>query len=227
MTKEQEQFEAFVTRYQDIVYSAAMRLLANSADAEDVSQEVFIRAYKRFPEFEGIQNIELWLRRVAINLSLNHITRYRRRWSFFSEFFAGGEHDNERPEIEYADCSNKTVEEIDRCRLIDELLKTLPPAQRVPLVLYHYEGLSYEEIASKLGISLSKVKTDIHRGRLELRKKITARYGEEDGLKLSVNGAENKNSGEVKDRDQSSKVDGNICMRLSRDILMSKEFLPL
>lgn len=79
MTNEQQQFEQFVSRYQDSVYSAAMRVLGNAADAEDVAQEVFIRAYKKFPNFDGVQNIELWLKRIAINLSLNYITRYRKR----------------------------------------------------------------------------------------------------------------------------------------------------
>lgn len=177
-----KQFEEFVTRYQNMVYSTAMRITANSADAEDISQEVFIRAYERFPEFKGIVNVELWLRRVAINLSLNHITRYRMRWSFFSEFSNDSE-EEKRSQFEYADSANKTVEELERCRLIETLLNTLPPSQRIPLVLYHYEGLTYEEIAEKLGISLSKVKTDIHRGRLELKKKLNARYGKEDGIK--------------------------------------------
>jgi RNA polymerase sigma-70 factor (ECF subfamily) len=66
---------------------------------------------------------------------------------------------------------------VDRRELLDRALERLPASQRVPLVLYHYEDLSYEEIAARLKISLSKLKTDIHRGRETLRKK----------LKLGVN----------------------------------------
>lgn len=220
MTNEQQQFEQFVSRYQDSVYSAAMRVLANAADAEDVAQEVFIRAYKKFPNFDGVQNIELWLKRIAINLSLNYITRYRKRWRFFSEIFSAGDSDRDLPEIEYADCSNKTAEEIDYCHFIDNLLKTLPAAQRVPLALYHFEGLSYEQIASKLAVSLSKVKTDIHRGRLELRKKIIERYGEEDGLTAKAS-EENSRSKRGAQSDEK-----NIYMKLT-SIFTSKKYLPL
>ena len=57
---------------------------------------------------------------------------------------------------------------------MEKALQKLPSAQRVPLVLYHLEGLAYEEIAAKLGVSLGKVKTDIHRGREALRQKLEA-----------------------------------------------------
>ena len=67
----------------------------------------------------------------------------------------------------------------DRRALVDQALQKLPPAQRVPLVLYHLEELSYEEIAAKLRVSLGKVKTDIFRGREALRRKLRSRVGEE------------------------------------------------
>jgi RNA polymerase sigma-70 factor (ECF subfamily) len=62
---------------------------------------------------------------------------------------------------------------------VEQALQKLPPAQRVPLVLYHLEELSYEEIAAKLRVSLAKVKTDIFRGREALRKKLRLQMGEE------------------------------------------------
>lgn len=179
MNKE-EQFKAFVLSYQDMVYSTAVRLLGNSADAEDIAQEVFIKAYEYFPEFKSITNVGGWLRRIAVNLALNHLSRYRARWSFFSEIVS-----DERGggfEIEYVDESASLPEENERRRILDRLLMSLPPKQRVPLVLYHYEGLSYEEIAERLGVSLGKVKTDIHRGREALKRLIQSQYGKEDGI---------------------------------------------
>ena len=73
-----------------------------------------------------------------------------------------------------ADESNvgEKLEARDRHELVERALQKLPTAQRVPLVLYHLEGLRYEEIAEKLGVSLGKVKTDISRGREALRKKL-------------------------------------------------------
>src|SRR6516162_3033882 len=98
---EAEQFEVFMRNYQNMVFSTAMRLLANPAEAEDVSQEVFLRAYERFAQLRESPTAPGWLKTVATNLSLNHLSRYRSRWSFFSEMFGGGAEEDER-EPEFA-----------------------------------------------------------------------------------------------------------------------------
>jgi RNA polymerase sigma-70 factor (ECF subfamily) len=168
-----QQFEAFMQRYQNMVFSTSMRLLANPTEAEDVAQEVFLRAYEHFGELRDSPTAGGWLKRVATNLSLNHLSRYRARWSFFSEL-GPGQGDEDAAEIEFAAPGDLGTElEIsDRHELVERALQKLPPAQRVPLVLYHLEGLKYEEIAAKLKVSLGKVKTDIFRAREALRKRL-------------------------------------------------------
>ena len=79
-----EQFEAFVKAYQDMVFATAVRLLANEAEAEDVAQEVFLKAYARFGELQTSPTPGGWLKTVTRNLCLNHLSRYRARWRFFS-----------------------------------------------------------------------------------------------------------------------------------------------
>jgi RNA polymerase sigma-70 factor (ECF subfamily) len=88
--------------------------------------------------------------------------------------FTGDSDTGGGPEMEFADESNagEELEARDRHELVEQAMQKLPTAQRVPLVLYHLEGLRYEEIAGKLGVSLGKVKTDISRGREALRKKL-------------------------------------------------------
>jgi RNA polymerase sigma-70 factor, ECF subfamily len=170
-----QQFEAFLKNHQDLVFSTAMRLLANRAEAEDVTQEVFLKAYERFDELRESPTAGGWLRTVARNLSLNHLSRYRARWSFFSELSSRQAGENEEMPMEFAAPENveETLAAADRRTLVEMALQKLPPAQRVPLVLYHMENLSYEEIATKLDVSLGKVKTDIFRGREALRKRLT------------------------------------------------------
>ncbi len=173
-----QKFEAFMQSYQNMVFSTAMRLLANQTDAEDIAQEVFLKAFARFDELSQSPTAGGWLKTVATNLSLNHLSRYRARWRFFSEFTTG---DDEEKEIEFVSPENlsETIEAGDRHELVDAALQKLPAAQRVPLVLFHLEGLSYEEIAAKLKVSLGKVKTDIFRGREALRKKLKLQLAEE------------------------------------------------
>jgi RNA polymerase sigma-70 factor (ECF subfamily) len=177
---EAQQFEAFLHNYQNMVFSTAMRLLANQAEAEDVSQEVFLRAYERFGELRDSPTAGGWLKTVATNLSLNHLSRYRSRWSFFSDMIHGSDDDEER-EVEFAapDDTQEAIEAADRREIVERALQSLPSAQRVPLVLYHLEGLQYDEIARKLGVSMGKVKTDIFRGREALRKKLRLKLAEE------------------------------------------------
>lgn len=160
--------------YQNMVFSTAMRLLANEAEAEDISQEVFLKAYQRFGELRESPTAAGWLKTVATNLSLNYLSRYRSRWSFFSELFHGGFEEDAPREAEFAAPGNpdEDLDRADRRQIVEQTLQRLPAAQRVPLVLYHLEGLSYDDIAARLDISLGKVKTDIFRGREALRKRL-------------------------------------------------------
>jgi RNA polymerase sigma-70 factor (ECF subfamily) len=175
-----QQFEVFMQNYQNMVFSTAMRLLANQAEAEDVSQDVFLKAYERFAELRDSPTAGGWLKTVATNMSLNHLSRYRARWTFFSELFTGTAEEGER-EVEFA-APQDLAEDLaaaDRHKLVEQALQKLPAAQRVPLVLYHLEGLRYEEIAARLKVSLGKVKTDIFRGREALRKRLRLQLAEE------------------------------------------------
>lgn len=169
---EPRDFEAFMAAYQDMVFTTAVRLLGNEAEAEDISQEVFLKAYQHYDELAQSPTAGGWLRTVARNLSLNHLTRYRARWRFFSELVSGREGEGVEVDVPAPDSSERGATDSERQQLLEQALRKLPEAQRVPLVLFHFEELSCEEIAAKLEISLSKAKTDLHRGRLALRRKL-------------------------------------------------------
>jgi RNA polymerase sigma-70 factor (ECF subfamily) len=176
-----QQFEVFMQNYQNMVFSTAMRLLTNQSEAEDVTQEVFLRAYERFDQLHDSPTAGGWLKTVATNLSLNHLSRYRSRWSFFSELIGRGREENEECEMEFlaGESVKEELDQADRRALVERALQKLPAAQRVPLVLFHFEELTYEEIAAKLGVSLGKVKTDIFRGREGLRRQLRLRLMDE------------------------------------------------
>ena len=172
-------FEAFVEEYQDMVYATAVRLLGNPADAEDMAQTVFLKAFERFDEIGTSPAAPGWLKTVTTNLCLNHLSRYRSRWRLFSELGAADQDDSEHAMhvdalmARTGAAGTATVEAelmsaADAERL-EQALRALPDHQRVPIVLFHFEDQSYVEIASVLGVSLAKVKTDIHRGREALR----------------------------------------------------------
>jgi len=173
-------FEQFMRKYQNMVFSTSVRLLANETEAQDVAQEVFLKAFERFAELEHSPTVGGWLRTVATNLCLNHLTRYRKRWRFFSEMFADDAEEEARFEIPAPELTGDQMNEADQRRILEEALLKLPPGQRVPLVLYHFENKSYDDIARQLNVSLSKVKTDIFRGREALKRKLMLRGAAEE-----------------------------------------------
>ncbi len=172
-------FEVFVRTYQDMVFATAVRLLGEPAEAEDVAQQVFLKAFERFDEIGSSPAAAGWLKTVARNACLNHLSRYRSRWRFFSELTQHDEAGAETPFDVSAPATSpaQRMEQADERDRLELALQTLPAHQRVPLVLFHFEEVSYDEIASALGVSLAKVKTDIHRGREALRKVLDAHHG--------------------------------------------------
>lgn len=160
--------------YQDMVFTTAVRITGRDGPAEDIAQQVFLKAYENFGQLRTSAAAGGWLKTVARNLALNHATRYRRRWRFFTEMRGNDEDDGEiefpQPESEDVDMDSDT-----RRAIVAEALQQLPGHRRLPLVLYHFEEMSYEEIARQLGVSLAKVKIDILRARAALAKSLAAR----------------------------------------------------
>jgi RNA polymerase sigma-70 factor (ECF subfamily) len=166
----QAEFVIFMRKHQNMVYSTAARLTGNATQAEDIAQETFLKAYLHFAALESSPAAAGWLKTVATNLSLNHLYRYRSRWRFFSELRrAEGAEAGEGAEVDFpAEDELATLDTKERHELVEQALARLPDHQRVPLVLFHFEDFSYEEIAKKLSVSTAKIRTDIQRGRAAL-----------------------------------------------------------
>jgi len=183
-------FESFVREYQDMVYATAVRLLSNPAEAEDVAQTVFLKAFERFDDIGSSPAVAGWLKTVTTNLCLNHLSRYRSRWRFFSELQPLGEDDASHrdhmdvlmaraigPKSTPADVKHEAyLDAANEQERLERALRRLPAHQRVPIVLFHFESKSYLEIAALLGVTLAKVRTDIHRGREALKTVLTSTH---------------------------------------------------
>jgi RNA polymerase sigma-70 factor (ECF subfamily) len=158
-----------------MVFATAIRLLGNAADAEDAAQTVFLKAYQRFEELGASPAAAGWLKTTTTNVCLNHLSRYRARWRFFSEMNADADAPDFADGIAAAELApGDAFERTATHDALEAAVHALPDHQRVPLVLFHFEGASYQQIADTLGVSLGKVKTDIHRGRETLRRALTS-----------------------------------------------------
>jgi RNA polymerase sigma-70 factor (ECF subfamily) len=173
----EDEFTGFMRAYQDMVYSTAARLTGNDAQAQEIAQETFLKAYENFHHLRTSPTAGGWLRTVARRQSLNHLTRYRSRWRLFSDMRAADADDSDDLEFEIPvdDAAASEIDSAERHERIEQALQKLPDHQRVPLVLFHFEDMSYEDIASQLNITLAKLKTDMLRGRAALAKVLQRR----------------------------------------------------
>lgn len=158
--------------YQNMVFTTAYRLLADESESEDIAQEVFLKAYDCFEELSHSSTPGGWLKTVTRNLCLNHLNRHRARYRLFSEL----ENDSAPEGTDHAAnllASNSAGQDLANAEQREVLalaLEKLPAAQRVPLVLHYLEDMSCEDISQALHVSPGKIKTDLHRGRLALRR---------------------------------------------------------
>jgi RNA polymerase sigma-70 factor (ECF subfamily) len=170
-------FEAFVREYQDMVFATAVRLLGRAGDAEDIAQTVFMRAFERFDEIGASATAAGWLKTVTTNLCLNHLSRYRARWRLFSEMDDGRDTPGLEARVARMASAPEEIERAEAQERLERALRRLPDHQRVPLVLFHFEEMSYQAIAGALRVSLAKVRSDIHRGREALKQELSVPHG--------------------------------------------------
>lgn len=159
------------------VYRLAYRLTGNSHDAEDLTQEVFVRVFRSLDTYTP-GTFEGWLHRITTNLFLD-LARRRQRIRF--------EGLGEETEARLGGAEPTPAEAFDDRHLdgdIQAALKALAPEYRAAVILCDIEGLSYEEIADTLGIKLGTVRSRIHRGRAQLRAALEHRRPRQAGLTL-------------------------------------------
>lgn len=171
---DQAAFEAIVQRYERQIYSFIFRMMGDSDDAYDLTQDCFVRAYKNLGSTTHDLNVSAWLHRIASNACLDVLRRRQRiRWlpwdpvKHDSIQEAGGSDDPERFAVARETASS-----------VQEILNRMSPRNRLALVLREYEGLSCEEIGEIMGLSRSAVKSILFRGREEFRKLYLDAHGE-------------------------------------------------
>jgi len=153
-----EQFEA-------MVYNLALRMSGSPADAEDIAQETFIRAYRHLRKFKGKSSLKTWVFRIALNCSN---TRLRRRGRRLAHRI-----DDSEPELERAADERRSPEErvvaTDLSAAVRSGLDQLPVHYREAVLLRDFEDMNYSEISEVLGVRIGTVRSRIARGRQQLR----------------------------------------------------------
>lgn len=164
-----EAFETLVRRYQGWVFTMALRMVGNRAEAEDVAQEVFFKAYRGLAAFQGASRFTTWLYAIASHHCLNHMKARGRRGAFRgSDAPAAVER---LPDG--APRADALLERAEFARIVQAEMAHLTEEHRLILVLRDIQGLSYEEIARTLGLELGTVRSRLHRARMEMKARLT------------------------------------------------------
>jgi RNA polymerase sigma-70 factor (ECF subfamily) len=173
-----QSFESIYEAYGEKIINLAFRLCGNQETARDLTQEIFLKVYQNLEGFEGKSHIYTWIYRIAINHIYTFLRRERRyRWlDLLDKSVSDSLSDNQiDPAFHSSNPSpspDGAVQSSQRAEIVWRTIQSLPAKYRVPLVLHHYEELSYKEIAETLDLSLSAVEARIHRAKKKLIKKL-------------------------------------------------------
>ena len=157
-------FATLVKKYKDLVYTLAIRMLKNREEAEEVSQDAFIKIYKSINKFKGDSKLSTWIYRVAYNACLDRLKKHKRtidtvEINNFTEY-----------NVDAIENGLDALETQERKEAITNCMSQLAPKDNVVLTLYYFEELSIEEIAKVIGETTNNVKVKLHRSRKRLAK---------------------------------------------------------
>ena len=169
----EQAFRQLVETCKDLVYNTVLGIIQDVHEAEDVAQEVFVQVYKSIGTFRGEAKLSTWLYRIAITKSLDWQRKKKLRksvntvasWIGFSE---------PRHEPGHFHHPGVQLEQKEKAAVVFQAIQSLPENQRVCFLLVKTEGLSYEEVAEILQISIKATESLMHRARENLRKKLAS-----------------------------------------------------
>jgi RNA polymerase sigma-70 factor (ECF subfamily) len=178
---DQDALESIFNLYSSKLYNVAQRILGDAADAEEAVQDVFWTAYCKAKSFQGNSQFSTWLYRLTVNAALGKIRRSKKgKETTYEEFlpkFAKDGHHQVRPVVDWSNTVEESYAQQETQTLLAQALDQLKPLDKSIVVLSDLEGMSDKEIAVITKLTVSAVKTRLHRARLFLRGKLAVHLG--------------------------------------------------
>lgn len=167
-------FEVLVRRYQDKLVNYINGIVRDYDRSVDLCQDAFIRVLRNADRYEGKYRFSTWLYRIATNLAIDELRRRERNGRFFFQsvidFFQPEQSSVSLPDRRH--CPERTLDRKEKAEHLQSAVDSLSEKYRLAFILKEVQGLSYEETAQVLGISLGTVKSRIHRAKMLLREKL-------------------------------------------------------
>lgn len=164
---DREAFRAIVAKYHPMVYDLCRRTLRQTQEAEDLTQEVFLRAFRKLAMYQLSYKFSTWLYTLALNLLRNYLRR-RRLVQFFSLDVDREEPPHQEPEDSHP-TPDQTADQREASALLDRMVQALKPKWRTPFLLYYEQNMTCQEIAEIVGVSEGSVKVMLFRARRVLQ----------------------------------------------------------
>jgi RNA polymerase sigma-70 factor (ECF subfamily) len=173
-----EAFQVLYDRHKRRVYSLCLRMTANTAEAEDLTQEAFLQLYRKIATFRGESAFSTWLHRLSVNVVLMHLRKKALPVVSLEESTQPGEEDTPKKDFGAEDVA--LAGSIDRLQL-QRAVESLPPGYRMIFLLHDVQGYEHNEIATIVGCSIGNSKSQLHKARMKLRDLLKMNRAEKAG----------------------------------------------
>lgn len=179
LQKDQMAFSLLVKEHKSLVFNTAMGFVHNKENAEDITQDVFVKLWTSIETFKGESKLSTWLYRITVNLSINYINKNKIKRLFNNIDDADNENGHKS---EITDKSTDSVDDNfiqkEHSKVLKLAINSLPRRQKTAFVLNKYEDLSYKDISEIMELSISSVESLLHRAKKNLQKKLLNYYKE-------------------------------------------------
>ena len=152
--QKEQMFNELVRRYQKRIYWVTRRMVKRHEDADDIAQDVFVKAYTALENFRGDSNLYTWLYRIAVNLSINHLRKQKVRNAV--------DLDDYLPFLAKDAEQDSSIVRRENISLIEQAIQILPEKQRAVFIMRYYDEMPYEQISAILGTSVGGLKANFH-----------------------------------------------------------------
>ncbi len=176
MEKKKKDFELIYDQNAQMVLNLCYRMTGDEQSARDLAQDIWLKIFQKLDTFEGKSAVSTWIYRIALNHIYNYFKQEKRRkWHQILEqdlrqIFTKEDHSLEQRSDSEESGPLSKLEKKEREKIVWRCIQKLPPKQRIPFILFRYESLSYQEIATLLNLSLAAVESRLHRAKQNLQK---------------------------------------------------------
>lgn len=169
-------FKSIVEQWKDMVYNTSLGIVQNETEAEDITQDVFIKVFENISSFKGESKFSTWLYRIATTTSLDHLRSKKRKKRFGFIFSLGSDESNESNQVPDFQHPGIKLDNKERASVLFGAISKLPEYQKAAYTLHKLESLSYKEISEVMNTTVAAVESLLSRANGNLRKQLEDYY---------------------------------------------------